>query len=209
MDKSDPIFALIFFVGACYLFSLFWKDLVTYKKTKTIHPKAFEGALPAGRPILVFAVVGAIILLAMQVLFEYATGTVQEQTEIGYFAILTLIASAFIEELIFRGYIVVKNKGLVLLWVFNILFSLIFALMHPYVWDWIANEESVLGGALEFNFTLKTIGSTAFMFINSLFFYFLRFNKFNKNMSIIPCILSHLAFNLGVFAVKLCQGFVV
>jgi len=209
MDKSDPIFALIFFAGACYLFSLFWKDLVAYKKTNTINPKAFEGALPADRPILRIAVIGAIILLVMQVFFEYSTGTVQEQTEIGYFALLTLTASAFIEELVFRGYFVVKNKGIVALWSFNILFSLIFALMHPYMWDWVPSEGSLFGNTLEFSFTIKTIGSTAFMFLNSMFFYLLRFNSLNKNMSILPCILAHFMFNLNVFAVKLFQGFVV
>ena len=58
-------------------------------------------------------------------------------------------------------------------------------------------------------FTTKAWFTTALLFTNSLWFYALRFGPWNPTRSLFPCMLAHAASNLGVFAVKLAQGYVI
>ncbi|MGA2053040.1 MAG: CPBP family intramembrane glutamate endopeptidase, partial [Opitutales bacterium] len=79
-------------------------------------------------------------------------------------------------------------------------FSLLFSLLHPFLWDW--------KSGLVFDFSLKAWWSPALVFASSLWFYTVRFYPLNPARSLLPCIAAHLAKNLGVFAIKLAQGHV-
>ncbi len=97
-----------------------------------------------------------------------------------------------------------------------ILFSLMFMMMHPYLWEWEVAEGRMFFQFWEddtiWTFYFDDIGkwwSTLILFANSIFWFWLRYNIRNETRSIIPCIAGHLASNIGVFVVKLMQGHVV
>jgi membrane protease YdiL (CAAX protease family) len=165
------------------------------------HPRAFPGATPASRGALVLAAVGAFVLLAMETAGEHALGlTAQQSRMTGLFALYTLIA-AFAEELVFRGYLVVENRGRASLVAGIVGASLAFAVLHPFLWEW-------SDGTLQVHNHPKAWFSTAAVFANSLWFYAVRFMPSNPSRSLLPCFAAHLAKNAGVIAIKYTQGFV-
>ena len=113
------------------------------------------------------------------------------------------LAAGIVEEVIFRGYLVIDKKGRAALIASCVGFSLIFALIHGHFWS---HEE---GEPFTWTFTIKAFFSTGILLANSLWFYALRFAPWNQNRSLFPCMLAHAASNFGVFAVKWVQGFVI
>ena len=61
---------------------------------------------------------------------------------------------------------------------------------------------------LTFMIDAKSLWTLLLLFLNSLWFYWMRFSKWNPNRSLLPCFVAHIASNLGVFFVKLVQGHV-
>ena len=118
-----------------------------------------------------------------------------------WFFVFASISAGVIEEVVFRGYLVVQNRGRNAL-VFSCLgFSLVFALVHGHLWSM---EEG-----FAWNFTVQGIFNTWILFFNSVSLYALRFGPWNANRSILPSIIAHMILNLGVFVVKLAQGYIV
>ena len=194
---DDPIISVIYFCIAAYFLKLWYGDLRAAEKPKN----AFPGAEYAPMSAVIIAVVGILVLLGAYTGAEIAMGVESEQSTLGIFALFSMIAAAFVEELIFRGYLVVENRGRLALIGGIVGFSIVFALIHSFFWSY--TDES----GLVFNFTAKASLDTFFIFANSLWFYAVRFLPFNPKRSLIPCIAAHLAYNLGVFAVKMIQGF--
>ena len=95
----------------------------------------------------------------------------------------------------------VANRGRAWLWASVSLFSILFAVFHPFLWEW-HGDSSVL------QLGLKGYCSTLLVFVGSLWFYAARFSGLNPNRSLLPSISAHLAKNLGVFLIKIFQGFV-
>ena len=141
------------------------------------------------------------LILAFETVGELALGIAGEQSRITLlFGFYTLIA-AIIEEVIFRGYLVIEGRGRRALIAGVIGASLLFALLHPFLWKW--DDD---GFAL--NLTLKGWWSFATVFLGSLWFYACRFASWNPSRSLLPCFVAHLTKNLGVFIIKAAQGFV-
>ena len=210
MFQDSPIFAVIYFAGALWLLNMWVADLRAFEKSGKPRAGALEGA--AGAPMkLVFAgVAAALALLAAHAQMEAALGLDDEQSKVRVWAVFSWLAAAVIEELIFRGYLAVRGRGKFLLWVSVVLFSLIFALAHPFMWDYaVPDGGSVFGGAWKFDFSAKALFATVAVFDCSMLFYVLRFLPQNPKASILPCIAAHCAYNLGVFAIKAANGFVV
>ncbi len=210
--QSDPLMIVILFAASVYLFKL-WLDDFKANRRGEPNPKAFPGATACSGLCVVVAVVGALILLAAETLGEIGLGIAGEQSDMTWLALLSICAAAFFEELIFRGYLVVTKKGTAALVGSILLFSFLFAALHPFLWD-LDMPEGVAGwqfwqGTLTLDFGLKGWFSTALVFLNSLWFYTVRFYGLNKTRSLIPCMAAHLASNVGVFVIKLAQGHVV
>jgi uncharacterized protein len=199
---DHPLLILIGFAAAAYFFKL-WLDDLKMERRGTPNPHAFPGASPAPRVAVIIAIAGALVILAAETAGEYAGGFVEEQSDITLLFALFTLAAAFIEELIFRGFLVVSKKGRLLLIGSILFFSILFALMHPFLWEW-HDEEGLL-----FHFTAKAWFSTTVVFVNSLWFYAVRFLPFNPRHSLIPCIAAHFTSNLGVILIKFFQGHVV
>jgi membrane protease YdiL (CAAX protease family) len=166
------------------------------------HAQAWPGAFPCTWPVVWIAVAGSLVLLACETGGEYALGVSGQQKNISAFFLVAMVSAAFYEELIFRGIFVVTGRGRAALVAGIFGFSLLFALFHPFLWDWQSP------GGLVFDFSLKAWWSTGLVFASSLWFYTVRFFRLNPAQSLIPCVAAHLAKNLGVFAIKLAQGHV-
>ena len=210
MDESLPV-SLLYLAMACYVVYLYRSDLLAAQSDQP-NPKALPGATQASLGIYVIGVVGALIILAIETVGEMALGVADEQSDVVWFFIFTSLAAGVIEEVIFRGFLVVENRGRKVLIASCVAFSMLFALLHPYIWELNYPEESAAWQfwLADFNFILtpKAFFTTAILFLNSLWFYALRFGTWNSNHSLFPCMLAHAASNLGVFVVKWMQGHV-
>lgn len=178
-----------------------WLDDRRVARAGEAAPKALPGATDAPYTAVVIAVAGALILLAAETAGELALGLAAEQSNMTWlFALYTVTAAPIIEELIFRGWLVVEHKGRFLLWAAAIGASALFAALHPFLWRW---DDA--GFAL--TLTNKGLFSAAAVFAMSLWLYAARLAPWNPARSLLPCFAAHAAKNAGVVAVKLATGF--
>lgn len=200
MNDSPALYIPVAAAGL-YMMHLWRMDYRAFA-TGQPNPNALPGATSCSLKSCVIAGIGALVILVAETLGEIHWGLSEQQSTITVlFGIYTLLA-AFIEELIFRGFIVVENKGVFLRWAAVVGASLLFAALHPFLW---ARDDA------GFQWTVTTKGwfSTAAVFVSSLWFYTMRFAGFNPKHSLLPAITAHAVKNLGVFIIKAAQGFVV
>ena len=195
---------------AGYFLWLWYSDLKQGKAGKKLKG-ALPGATPCGFGLILLGIVGALLLVALETGGEYVFEIVDEQQSLKATFLASMLGAAVIEEMIFRGYLVVQTKGSYVLWVSIIGFSLLFALIHPYLWN--HNSEDAQFWELSkhewtWQFNTKGYFSTAFVFFNSLLFYALRFMPANPERSLLPCFIAHAASNIAVFGIKAAQGYV-
>jgi uncharacterized protein len=201
MNQDDPFIILISFLLCLYAFKLWCSDLKK-QRNGVVLLSTFPGASPCKLSAVIVAIIGALLILFLETWGEYALAVSAEQKDITVLFLFAMISASFVEELIFRGYLVIKGKGSIPLVSSILMFSLIFAVIHPYLW----NFDKM---ALSVDLSTKALFSTGIIFLNSIWFYTVRFYAINPENSLIPCFSAHLASNLGVFLIKLCQGHVV
>ena len=185
-----------------------WLDDLRSRRSARPNPRPLPGAAPASARAISIAAAGGLLLVAAETWCEKSLGIDgQQSTMTGLFAAYTLIA-AVIEEIIFRGFIVIEKHGKLALWVSVIAASLLFTAIHPFLWQW----EGGLpwrDGHLNWTANLKGWFSTSAIFTSSLWFYFVRFARFNPERSLLPCFAAHATKNAGVILIKAVQGFLV
>ncbi|HVU24051.1 MAG TPA: CPBP family intramembrane glutamic endopeptidase [Opitutus sp.] len=198
--SNNPLLLVILAVAALALGKL-WLDDLRAARAGRPNPRALPGATPARPVAVVVAVLGALALLATETLGEKALGLADQQSRITWlFGAYSLVA-AIIEEIVFRGYLVIEGRGRGALWAGILGASVLFAALHPFLWRWDDH-----GFAL--TLTAKGAFSSAIVFATSLWLYAARFAAWNPTRSLLPCIAGHAAKNAGVIAVKFAQGFV-
>jgi membrane protease YdiL (CAAX protease family) len=201
---NESPFMILLYVGvAAYVGYMYWGDYQSNQTSGQTDPGGMPGATSASWGLYGIGVIGALLILAAETGGEIALGIASEQSEMVWYFVFAILGAGIVEEVMFRGYLVVDNKGRAALIGSCVGFSLIFAIIHGHFWS---NEE---GEAFAWTFTTKAFFTTGILLANSLWFYALRFGPWNKNRSLFPCMLAHAASNFGVFAVKLAQGFVV
>lgn len=198
--NENPLVILAYVGFAAYILRMYFEDLRAARSGQP-NLKALPGATGVRLPVYVIGLVGALALLGIETGGEIALGIVAEQSEMLWYFVFASLAAGVVEEVIFRGFLVVENKGRAALVGSCLGFSLIFAILHGHFWS---TEEGFV-----WTFTAKAWFTTALLFANSLWFYALRFGPWNPKRSIFPCMVAHAASNLGVFVVKLAQGYVV
>jgi membrane protease YdiL (CAAX protease family) len=198
--NENPLMILAYLGVAAYVLKLYLSD---YRLAQAGHPnpKALPGAEPFSGGLIWVGVAGALLLLGLETSGELSLGIAAEQSEMIWYFVFAALGAGIVEEVIFRGFLVVESKGRFILIASCIGFSLVFALIHGHLWD---TEES-----FTWTFTAKAWFSTGILFANSLFFYALRFCRWNLKRSIFPCMIAHAVSNLGVFFVKLAQGYII
>ena len=127
--SESPILIIAVFAGALYLFKL-WRDDMLAAAAGKPNPKALPGAVAAGPIALAIGAAGALVLVLVETAGEMALGVSAEQTDITGLFLLAMIGAGVLEEVIFRGYLVVQGKGRRMLVGSIIGFSLLFALLH-------------------------------------------------------------------------------
>lgn len=204
--NDEPALILLMTAIGLYVANLWRQDYLADHAGRP-HAGALPGATPASVVACLIAAAGALIILTLETWGELRLGLSDEQSTLTLlFSGYTLIA-AFIEELIFRGFIVVNHRGTFMRWAGVFAASLVFAALHPFLWEW----EGGLpwnDGRLVLLLTAKGWFSTAAVFVSSLWFYAMRFASFNPRQSLLPCIVAHATKNLGVLVVKGVQGYI-
>lgn len=202
MAGDNPLLQLGVLAISIVLAKWWYDDFqLVRRRTGPLPDRLFPGTTPASGLALGVAVAGSITLLAIETGGEYALGISGQQSRMtALFAVGTL-AAAFTEELIFRGYLVITNRGRGALMLGIMGASLLFALLHPFLWTW--TDAGLVSHAHE----PKAWFSTAMVFAGSLWFYAVRFLPINPTHSLLPCMAAHAAKNIGVIAIKYAQGF--
>lgn len=161
--------------------------------------QGFPGAYPARGRLLLLAAAGGLGLTLLETFGEGILGISGEQATLPARSLLPLLGAAVVEEVVFRGYLVATGRGRTVLVGSIIFFSALFALLHPYLWSW---ED----GGFSWQVTTKTVFTTTFLFLGSLWFYTVRFAFGNDRHSLLPCFVAHATANASVWVVKLLQG---
>lgn len=196
---------------AGYLLKI-WTDDFRSRNDANPPAKPLPGATPCGVKWVLVGVLGAWIILGFETGGEWALGITSEQKVITLFALFPILAAAITEEVVFRGFLVAENRGRLALVGSIVGFSAVFALIHDFLWSLDMPEDVPIWqfweGAFELRLDAKGFFSTAIVFVNSLWFYALRFLPPNGQRSLVPCFVAHAASNLGVFVIKWAQGYV-
>ncbi|MDR2981798.1 MAG: CPBP family intramembrane metalloprotease [Puniceicoccales bacterium] len=207
---ESPLGILIAVIAAVFIGRMWWQDFSDARKG-TPNPKALPGATPSSIKLILIGIIGAVLLTALETIGELALGISGEQKNISVLFLGAMLAAALLEEIIFRGYIVITNRGRTALIASILGASLVFALAHDFLWQFSMPEGAPwwqFWQGLSANFTLKGWFSFGFVFLASLFFYGLRFHPKNVHRSLLPCFAAHAAKNIAVFLIKLAQGHV-
>jgi membrane protease YdiL (CAAX protease family) len=200
LSQDGPLLGLALLACAIWISKLWLDD---YRSREKARPGALPGATACTREALWIASMGALGILLLETLCEKVVGLDAEQSTIAWHFLAAMVAAAVLEELVFRGYLVVSGKGRALLIGSAAGFSLLFALAHPYLWTF----DGEAGLALHFD-SDKAWLTTSFLFFKSLWFYYARFASWNPRHSLLPCVVAHLAINLATFVIKAGQGYV-
>lgn len=199
--SNNPLLLLLVGAAGLYVGKL-WRDDMRAARAGVPKPGALPGATPAQPVAVMIAIIGALVLLVIETVGEHLLGLSDQQSTITWLFALYTLTAAIIEEVIFRGYLVIDRQGSAIRWVAALVASLLFAALHPFLWEW-----TDAGFTLKLN--AKGAFSTAIVFATSLWLYIARFAAWNPSHSLLPCIAGHAAKNAGVIAIKLAQGFVV
>lgn len=192
---------LVFMIGLGLYLAKLWRDDCADHVAGRENRAPLPGATPASSRACMLGAIGALLILAGETAAEIGLGVSDEQSAMTVLFGLYTLAAAMIEELIFRGFLVVEGHGPRGEWLGAIAASVAFTLLHPFLWEW---EDKGFQLTLDLH---GAVSSTA-VFASSLWFYAIRFAKWNPTRSLLPCIVAHVTKNAGVFAVKGVQGFV-
>lgn len=203
MDENPVMLVMMLTMGS-YFAWMWWGDLKDARAGRGDAAGRLPGAAPSSAKACWIAAGGIALILAAETWGEIALGVSEEQSKMSaLFALYTLVA-AIVEEIIFRGYVGewLLRRGRAALLLGMVGASLVFALIHPFLWEW--EDEG-------FVFTLTAKGWFSFgaVFAASLWFYTCRFASWNPTRSLLPCFTAHLVKNVGVIAIKGAQGFLV
>ncbi len=200
MDQDHPLVLVALLAVSGYVARLWWEDFRAARAGRPL-ARPLPGAVPAAPRAVALAALGGLVVVAGETAGEYALGIEDQQSRITLLFGLYTLAAAFVEELVFRGFVVVEGRGRAALVAGCVAASALFALLHPFLWRW---DE----GGLAWQGTTKAWFSTGAVFVASLWFYTVRFWPLNPTRSLLPCVAAHAAKNLGVLAVKAAQGHV-
>ncbi|MBN1404731.1 MAG: CPBP family intramembrane metalloprotease [Opitutales bacterium] len=200
----SPASITISVVAAIIVLKLWISDYVAFRKGVPVD-NPLPGATPAPLILVTIGAVVSVAIVGVETLGEYMLGISGEQSTISYLYLAAMLGAGIVEELLFRGFFVVKNRGKAALIGSIVAFSVVFALIHGHL---LISPEDSHSGKYELSFAAGPLWWTFILFINSLWWYALRFMPANAQRSLLPCFAGHIASNLAVFFIKYAQGFV-
>jgi membrane protease YdiL (CAAX protease family) len=202
---NHPVLLVLLIAAGLYVGYL-WRNDLRAGRDQRPHPHALPGATEAPRQAVIIATAGALVLLAAETVGEYGLGLAAQQSKMTWlFALYSVTAAPIIEEVIFRGWLIIDSTTPGIhrrrtIWAVAAGASLGFAVLHPFLWRWDAAGFALTPGA-------KGWFSTAIVFATSLWLYVARLAPWNPRQSLLPCFAAHAAKNLGVVVIKAATGF--
>ncbi|MBI4624372.1 MAG: CPBP family intramembrane metalloprotease [Verrucomicrobia bacterium] len=202
---NHPLLLALFTAAGLYVGHL-WRADLRAARARRPNPNALPGATDAPRRAVIIAMAGALGLLAAETIGEHALGLAAQQSRMTWlFGLYSVTAAPIIEEVIFRGWLVLDgpadgSRRRATMWAAAVGASLGFAALHPFLWRWDDAGFALTPGA-------KGWFSTAVVFATSLWLYVARLAPWNPRQSLLPCFAGHAAKNLGVVAIKSAAGF--
>ncbi|MBM3842785.1 MAG: CPBP family intramembrane metalloprotease [Verrucomicrobia bacterium] len=162
-EMPSPLVLLALTLAGLYCAKLWRDDLRAAQAGRTVRG-GFPGAVPAPPRAVGLAIAGALVLLALETVGELTLGIAAEQTRMNLaFAAYSVLAAPIIEEVIFRGWLVLDRHGPAVRWAGIVAASVLFALLHPFLWAW---DDA----GFRLTLTLKGWFSTTVLFLSSLWF---------------------------------------
>jgi membrane protease YdiL (CAAX protease family) len=221
----DNAFSYFFEVLLAAVFGwLWWRDYKSHAVGKTADNSAapansaapekpfFSGATRCAVGFVVLAAAGGVALTLLETAGECALGISAQQKNVPVAALATFLAASVIEEIVFRGWLVVESRGRAALLASIFGVSVFFALGHDFLWQFSLEKDVPwweFWRGFSTNFSLKGWYSFGAVFVASIYFFAVRFCPQNPLRSLLPCFAAHAARNAAVFAIKLAQGHVV
>ena len=150
--NESPFMVLLYVGVAAYVGYMYWGDYQSNQASEQPDPRGMPGATSASWGLYGIGVIGALLILAAETGGEIALGIASEQSEMVWYFVFAILGAGIVEEIIFRGYLVVDNKGRAALIGSCVGFSLIFAIIHVYLvfyHDYIVRNgttSSMIGG---------------------------------------------------------------
>lgn len=198
---NHPWLLALMTIGGVYIAKLWYDDYQATRRGETL-PSTLPGTSSASTRSILIAITGALVLLALETLGERCLGIAEQQTRVTWlFALYSTVAAPAIEEIIFRGWLVLESRGRAWTWIVASAASVAFALLHPFLWSWDEN-------GFELTLTRKAWFTTGMLFATSLWLYAARLARWNPTRSLLPCFAAHAARNAGAIALKAASGFV-
>lgn len=194
-------FLLVLMTAAGLYVGKLWRDDARAARSGRPNSSGLPGATDAPARAVWLAMAGALLILAAETIGESALGLAAQQSRMTWLAALYSVAAApLIEEIIFRGWLVIEHRGRLVLWSGAAVASVAFAALHPFLWRW---DDA------GFAFTLSAKGwfSTLAVFTTSLWLYVARLASWNPRQSLLPCFAAHAVKNVGVVVIKAVAGF--
>ena len=214
--NNDPAATLILIASSAY-YMLLWlnefkSNIKSHQETTNIYP----GTTMCNHKAVLISAAGAIIILSVETMGEITLNIKADQSHMTWLLAAYTINAAFIEEVIFRGILIFNNQPPKKLYTGIITISLIFSLLHPFLFKFDMGNEPTWKIILLWNWcdwiqpqlTMKSWFSFFMVFTTSIWLYYCRIAKWNKHQSLLPCFAAHVAKNIGVISVKFAQGFV-
>jgi membrane protease YdiL (CAAX protease family) len=192
--------AILSFAAAAVILYFWLADFRSWKAGKPF-ARALPGATSAPMRLVWLSAGVSVGIVVVESVGEYILGVTQAQSTVPAYYLIPMICAGLIEEVIFRGYLVIERKGRKVMIGSIIVFSIVFALIHGHL---LAKGT----GGIKLTLAPGPMWWTLILFVNSLWWYAVRFMPSNKDRSLLPCFAGHIASNLAVFAVKAAEGFV-
>jgi uncharacterized protein len=197
---DHPILLGLLIPVSFYIAKLWREDALAAAAGKP-NPNPLPGATAARPRTVGLAVAGALALVALETWGEVRLGIAAEQSRLTWlFALYSMLAAPVLEELIFRGWIVIEHRGQPVMWAGVVAASIVFALLHPFLWQW-------GDGGFALTLTAKGWFSSSLVFATSIWLYLSRLAWWNPTRSLLPCFVAHAARNMAVVAVKAATGY--
>jgi membrane protease YdiL (CAAX protease family) len=196
----EPLSIVLCAVAALVVGGIWVKDYLAWRSGKPFE-RALAGATGApARLILLSAAVSAAIM-AVETACEHALGISKLAQPLPVILLVPTVCFALLEEILFRGYLVIQGKSRVALVTSIVIFSLIFAALHGHFLGWTAD-----GKGFQLRLTPATILWSVSNLSFSLWWYAVRFLPSNKERSMLPVFAGRGAALLTLFLIDLATG---